>query len=392
MSAACANNDRIARPAQVLTFQEFLSQAEAFVRRLDYFFVDVAVVVAAVLVGLAVNWGLRAIIRRAFSDRSHVARVTMRQALVPMRLMAVFLSLMIVLPLVSLPSAWLANIRHGMGIIFILTLGWATYIVANHFTSRAMSRYATDDEENLTARKTLTQLRVLRQVLFFTIFLFTAGGILLTFPGVREIGTGLFASAGVAGLVIGIAARPVLSNVFAGIQIALTQPIRINDVVIVEGEWGWIEEITATYVVIRIWDWRRLVVPLTYFIENPFENWTRDSTNVIGAVMWRVDYTAPIDAIRSKVKEFVEESDYWDGQVVNLQVVDSASDVVELRGLMSARTSPRLWELRCEVREKLLTWLQGAHPHALPRTRASFEIKGETPSGGGPFGKGLAAE
>lgn len=376
----------------LLTFEELLSETRTFLFRLDYFFVDVAIVVGAILVGLLVNWSLRAVIRRLFSDRSHIARVTMRQAIIPMRLMAVFLSLMVVLPLVSLPSSWLATIRHVMGIILILTLGWASYIVANHFTTRAMTRYQTDDEENLTARKTLTQLRVLRQVMFFVIFMFTAGGILLTFPGVREIGTGLFASAGVAGLVLGIAARPVLSNVFAGIQIALTQPIRINDVVIVEGEWGWIEEITATYVVIRIWDWRRLVVPLTYFIEHPFENWTRDSTNVIGAVMWRVDYTAPIDDIRAKVKEFVQESDYWDGQVVNLQVVDSASDVVELRGLMSARTSPRLWELRCEVREKLLTWLQGAHPHALPRTRASFEIKGETPSGQGPLGKGLAAE
>nr|WP_321507670.1 mechanosensitive ion channel family protein [uncultured Celeribacter sp.] len=375
-----------------MTLEDLLPEVASFLRRLDYFIVDVALVVGAVIVGLLLNWALRSLIRHSFADRSHVARVTMRQALVPMRLMAVFLSLMIVLPLVSLPTSWVDNIRHAMGIIFILMLGWASYIVANHFTTRAMTRYQTDDEENLIARKTLTQLRVLRQVLFFGIFLFTIGGILLTFPGVREIGTGLFASAGVAGLVIGIAARPVLSNVFAGIQIALTQPIRINDVVIVEGEWGWIEEITATYVVIRIWDWRRLVVPLTYFIEHPFENWTRDSTNVIGAVMWRVDYTAPIDDIRAKVKEFVQESDYWDGQVVNLQVVDSASDVVELRGLMSARTSPRLWELRCEVREKLLTWLQGAHPHALPRARASFEIKGETPSGQGPLGKGLAAE
>ncbi|AJE48285.1 mechanosensitive ion channel family protein [Celeribacter indicus] len=375
-----------------MTFQDLISRTEFFIRRLDYFMVDIAVILGAVLAGLAFNWALRGLIRRVYRDPSHVARVIMRQALIPARLMAVFLSLMIVLPLVSLPSVWLANIRHVMGIIFIVTLGWAAYIVGNHFTTRAMLRYQTDDEENLTARKTLTQLRVLRQVMFFAIFLFTAGGILLTFPGVREIGAGLFASAGVAGLVLGIAARPVLSNVFAGIQIALTQPIRLNDVVIVEGEWGWIEEITATYVVIRIWDWRRLVVPLTYFIEKPFENWTRDSTNVIGAVMWRVDYTAPVDEIRAKVQEFVRESPYWDGQVANLQVTDSASDVVELRGLMSARTSPRLWELRCEVREKLLTWLQRSYPTALPRTRASFEIKGETPEGGGPFGKMRAAE
>lgn len=357
---------------------DLLQEVDQFVSRLEWYFSDIVIVVAAIAAGLIITWAIRSTVRRMFSDRSHFVRALVRQTRIPMRLASVLLSLLIVLPAVSLPLNWVNGIQHVMASMLVLLIGWSAILIVNYLTERTARRYSTDDEEDLQARKTLTQVRVLRQTLFVLITMLTGSIILLSFDGVRQYGAGLFASAGVAGLVVGLAARPVLANLFAGVQIALTQPIRINDVVIVENEWGWIEEITATYVVVRIWDWRRLVVPLTYFIETPFQNWTRDSTNVIGSVMWRVDYTAPIDEIRERMEGFVRESSYWDGKVVNLQVTDSASDVVELRGLMSARTSPRLWELRCEVREKLLTWLQNAHPHALPRARATFELRGET--------------
>lgn len=159
---------------------------------------------------------------------------------------------------------------------------------------------------------------------------------------------------------------------FAGIQIALTQPIRIGDAVIVEGEWGWIEEITGTYVVIKIWDWRRMVVPLSYFLEKPFQNWTRQTTDLIGSVMLWVDYTVPVARVRAKLEELAKGSKLWDGQVMNLQVVDSSERALQLRCLVSARTSPEAWDLRCEMREKLIEFLQDEYPGALPKQRAEL--------------------
>ena len=197
----------------------------------------------------------------------------------------------------------------------------------------------------------------------------------MTFESVQEYGLSLFASAGAAGLILGFAARPVLANLIAGIQIAITQPIRIEDVVIVEDEWGWIEEIYATYVIVRLWDWRRMVIPLSYFIEKPFQNWTREGASVIGSVYWYMDYTVPVQKVREKLEEVLETSPYWDGAVVNLQVVDTDKDTIHLRGLMSARTAPQAWDLRCEIRERILGWLQAEYPETLPRLRGELDMR-----------------
>jgi small-conductance mechanosensitive channel len=197
----------------------------------------------------------------------------------------------------------------------------------------------------------------------------TIGFALMTFESVRQYGVSLFASAGVAGLVAGLAARPVLSNLFAGVQLAMTQPIRIDDVVIVEDEWGWIEEITSTYVVVRIWDLRRLIVPLTYFIEKPFQNWTREGAALLGSVMLYLDYAAPIDAIRAEAQRIAEASPDWDKKVVGVQVTDTKQDTIEVRILVSSPTAGQAWNLRCEVREKIIAFLQREHPEALPRRR-----------------------
>jgi len=198
----------------------------------------------------------------------------------------------------------------------------------------------------------------------------------MTFPTIQHVGVSLFASAGAAGLVLGFAARPILANLIAGIQIALTQPIRLDDGVIIEGEWGWIEEITSTYVVVRIWDLRRLIVPLSFFIEKPFQNWTRESSAIIGAVTWRLDYRAPIDAMRKKLDELLAGNARWDGKVANVQVVETDVSTITVRALMSSANSPAAWDLRCEVREKMLTWLKETHPEALPRLRASVDGSG----------------
>jgi small-conductance mechanosensitive channel len=199
----------------------------------------------------------------------------------------------------------------------------------------------------------------------------------MTFPAVRQYGVSLFASAGAAGIVVGLAARPLLSNLFAGVQLAITQPIRIDDAVIVENEWGLVEEITSTYVVIRIWDLRRMVVPLSYFIEKPFQNWTRQTGTLIGSVMLYVDYSAPVDAIREELERIVKASSHWDGDVLNLQVTDAKERTMELRAIMSAGSSGEAFNLRCEVREKLIAFLQREHPAALPRERSDVTVTGD---------------
>jgi small-conductance mechanosensitive channel len=194
----------------------------------------------------------------------------------------------------------------------------------------------------------------------------------MTFEDVRQFGISVFASAKIAGPMVGFAARPLLSSLIAGVQIAMTQPIRIDDAVIVENEWGWIEEITATYVVIELWDWRRLIVPLSHFMEKAFQNWTRETSSITGSVIIHADYFVPTERVREKLTEIVKQSRLWDGAVVNLQVTDADARRIELRAMVSAATSPAAWDLRCEVREKLIAFLQHEYPHALPRLRHDF--------------------
>jgi small-conductance mechanosensitive channel len=311
-----------------------------------------------------------------------IAKSLVRRARKPLRLALVLTAVLFALPLIDLRGPVQQFVEHAALIMLITLTGWTMIVLTNHFAERSTQRYRFDDEDNLGARKHVTQLRVLKRAVNIIIGLLTAGSILLTFEGVQEYGLSLFASAGAAGLILGLAARPVLANLIAGIQIAITQPIRLEDVVIIEDEWGWIEEIFATYVVVRIWDRRRLVVPLSYFIEQPFENWTRESAQVIGAVTWDLDYTAPVKQMREKLDEFLAQSDLWDKDVANLQVVETGAETVTIRALMTARTSPRVWDLRCEIREKMLEWLRDEHPRALPRMRGELQLARSGPPEG----------
>lgn len=226
--------------------------------------------------------------------------------------------------------------------------------------------------DNLHARRIQTQTKVLSRSVMVLIVLIGTGLALMTLPQLRQIGTSLLASAGVAGLVVGFAARPVLSNLLAGIQLALTQPIRLEDVVIVENEWGHIEEITGTYVVIRIWDQRRLVVPLQWFIENPFQNWTRSTSEILGTVLLWADYRLPLEPVRREAERLCREAPEWDGRLCLLQVVDAGPQAMQLRVLVSAGDSGRAWDLRCKLREGLLDFIQKNYPQYLPRMRAEI--------------------
>jgi small-conductance mechanosensitive channel len=299
-------------------------------------------------------------------------RRTLQLSRGPLRLLAILTGLWIALPVGDFAPEIAGLARHGLRIGMVILTGWFVLITINALAFYFGSWHDIGKADNLEARRFHTQIAILRRAAQIIVVLTTAAGVLMTFPEVRHIGVSLFASAGVAGLILGLAARPILANLIAGIQIALTQPIRIEDVVIVEGEWGWIEEITATYVVVRIWDLRRLVVPLSYFIEKPFENWTRSSASLIGIVTWHLDYRAPIDAMRDRLREMLDGNPLWDGKVASIQVTETTPQVIQVRAIMGASNSSDAWNLRCDVRERMLTWLRETHPEALPRLRADI--------------------
>jgi small-conductance mechanosensitive channel len=262
-----------------------------------------------------------------------------------------------------------ASVRNFITIALIFIITWL--LIRSIRVSRViiLRRYDITEKDNLKARKIFTQIRILERILTFIVILIAIAIALMTFDGIRRIGLSLFASAGVAGIIIGFAAQKVIASVLAGFQIALTQPIRIDDVVIVENEWGWIEEITLTYVVVRIWDKRRLIVPTTYFIETPFQNWTRVSADILGTVFIYTDYHVPVDELRKEFTRILEESNLWDGQVNVMQVTNATDRSIEIRALMSTADSPTAWDLRVMVREKLIAFLQKNYPSSLPRTR-----------------------
>lgn len=301
-----------------------------------------------------------------------------RHAKRPSRLIFMLFALVLVLPVLGIPEDVMNGIGRALSLVLTAAFGWLAFSLTQTINDIVADRYDLSVADNLKAREIHTRVRVLQRVLAVIILIVTASVILMAIPGIRQIGVTLFASAGIAGIVAGFAARPVLSNLLAGIQLALTQPIRIDDVVIVEGEWGWIEEIRMTFVVVRVWDLRRLIVPLSYFIETPFQNWTRKSADILGTVFFYTDYTVPVDRVREELHRILRDSNLWDGEVWGLQVTDATERDIELRALMGARNSSDAWNLRCQVREQLVEFLRREYPQALPRLRA--EVTAETKS------------
>jgi small-conductance mechanosensitive channel len=324
--------------------------------------------VSAALLALLVHAIAFRIANRVFKHKQASAAFV-RRIRWPTRLILLAFFITAVLPALPIDENVSLLLRRIASLSLIAMFGWMVISVVNLAGDILTLRYNIQIADNLAARRVQTQLGILRRALVIVVFVITVSIMLMTIPEVREIGVSLFASAGVAGLAIGLAARPVLSNLIAGLQIALTQPIRIDDVVIVENEWGRVEEITSSFVVVRIWDERRLIVPLTYFIEKPFQNWTVKTAQVIGTVFWHLDYTAPIDAMRKKLDEFVRESKHWDRRLSLIQVTNADKATIEVRALVSAADSGASWDLRCEVREKMLAYLNAHHPRCLPRAR-----------------------
>jgi small-conductance mechanosensitive channel len=331
----------------------------------------VAVLVVALSAGIALalhKW-LRKLVRRLLEGRYPNALAFFTQIRELTRLAILIVAMMIAIPVAPIEPGLAAFLARMLAMAVIGLIGWAAIVGLRIVAEIYLRRFRLDVDDNLLARKHNTQVRVLLRAVDVLVVLITIGTALMTFPEVRQYGVSLFASAGVAGIVAGLAARPVLSNLIAGVQIAMTQPIRIEDAVIVEGEWGNIEEITATYVVVRIWDLRRMVVPLSYFIEKPFQNWTRESSALLGAILFYLDYRAPIGVIREKLTEICKNSNNWNGQTAVLQVTEAKENTIEVRALVSANSAGQVFNLRCEVREKMIDFLQREHPEALPRQR-----------------------
>lgn len=337
---------------------------------------DLALVLVAVVVALLVHYFTQAFIKGLAKRRGRFfASAILGYTSKPGRLLLVVSALSIIFPSLTVPNASAPAARHLLEISLIVSLAWLAVGFTEAFNTLVNHCLPQDIQDNIRARRTSTQAQLLRQFLLALILFGAIGAILFTFPTIRSIGAGLFASAGLAGLVLGMAARPTLGNLIAGIQIALTQPIRVHDAVVVEGEFGRVAELTTTYVVVRTWDLRHLVVPLSYFIEKPFQNWTRYSSELIGTVFLYTDYTAPVRLLREKYQEILESSPLWDGKVSTVQVTDAKETTMELRFLLSAANPSATFELRCYVREKLIDYLQQCHSNALPRTRSDVLLE-----------------
>ena len=289
----------------------------------------------------------------------------------PLTLFVPLLFVAMALPTVPLSDRSIHTLRRILEILNILVFAWMLIKLVSVVQDMVRHKYDIGKTDNFRERKLITQLQFIRR-LSIIIILFVAGSmVLLQFDAVRSLGTGLLTSAGIAGVVIGFAAQRSLANLLAGLQIAFTQPIRIDDVLVLENEFGRVEEITLTYVVVRIWDNRRLIIPLNYFIEKPFQNWTRSSIDILATVYFYTDYNVPVDELRKELNRILTGTKLWNGEVAGLQVTDAQQDNVQLRALFSARSSGEAWDLRCLVREKLLYFIQKNYPEALPKLRAS---------------------
>ena len=334
-------------------------------------------IASAVVLGLIthviVYWLTRRITLRAAPGRGLVEKSLIEHTAGPMRLVLPLAAVYLVSDGLRIPGGTLEAIRHVLSLALIAALCWLTLRLIQVLNDFVAARYVITVQDNYRARSIRTQMALLERILTGAILLAAVAAMLMTFPNVWNLGAGLFASAGVAGLVVGVAARPALANLLAGVQVALTEPIRIDDVVIVEGEYGRVEEISTAYVIVQIWDKRRLVVPLTYFIEKPFQNWTRKTSDLLGTIFLYTDYTAPVEEIRGELERVVKASNLWDGKVWNLQVTDTKDRMLELRCMVSAVDSPTLWDLRVEVREKMIRFLQKNYPQSLPVIRAEVE-------------------
>jgi small-conductance mechanosensitive channel len=329
-----------------------------------------AILAGAVGLALVMHFVLFFVVERILHRKEASAEtIVTKRAKKSARIIFPLLALVLTIPLVPLPATLKGILQHVLGLGVIASVGRGIIVLAELAGNLIFARYSMDLPDNLSARRIRTETQVLQRIVTLTVSIVTAAVMLMTIPAVRHVGVSLLASAGLAGLIVGMAARSTLSNLIAGIQVALTQPIRLEDAIVLEGEWGWIEEINTTYIVVRLWDLRRLIVPLSYFIEKPFQNWTRTTAEILGSVMIYADYTVPVEELREELLRILKTTELWDKKTWALQVTDATERTVQIRALMSARSGPMAFDLRCLVRERLVQFLRDKYPLTLPRQR-----------------------
>ncbi len=324
------------------------------------------------VVAEVIQFALRTVTRRVGEASSAQVFFTgvVRRGHVPTQLLLVLIGARFGLVLSPGVDGWRPAVLHGLLVAIIVAGGWLVAAVLQAVADTVKARFRIDVPDNLAARRAHTQVTILRRLAITVIALLTSALALTTFEQVRTIGATVLASAGVAGVIAGLAAQSMLGNVFAGLQLVFGNALHIDDVVVVEGQWGRIEEITLAYVVVNIWDQRRLILPTSYFTNTPFTNWTRQGSEILGTVELSVDWTVPVPEMRAELERYVKEHPLWDGRVVNLQVTDAVGTSATVRALISAADGGKAWTLRCDVREHLIEWVRTHHPHALPRMRA----------------------
>ncbi|WEA02288.1 mechanosensitive ion channel family protein [Mucilaginibacter sp. SJ] len=351
-----------------------------FSQRIPSFAWNLIIALVAVLVGLIIKF----IITRLFkfyAKKTDASYSILRSILVNLGpAVAYFIPLFlfnILSPLMRMNPVYYRPLDKTFEIL--LTISFAGLLVRSVriLEDYIYHTYDLNKVDNLKERKVRTQIQFIRKIIVVTIIFLTIAIILLSFESMRKIGTGLLTGVGIGGIIVGFAAQSSLGNLLAGFQIAFTQPIRIDDVLVVEGEWGRVEEITLTYVVLKIWDERRLILPINYFIQKPFQNWTRTSADILGTVFLYMDHTAPINAIREEFERLIVKSNLWDKRVKVVQVTDVKEHTIEIRVLMSSRTSSDAFDLRCYIRENLVTFIQKNYPDSLPRSRNEISNLGE---------------
>jgi small-conductance mechanosensitive channel len=336
-------------------------------------------VTAVVVLGNGVHFLVFRLLRKEQAAAKRRNLGLRRYIALPARAVFLAIGLLIILPAIpKIPQEIRAEIQQVMESLLVLLLGWLAVGAVYVFQAFTLGNFDTSVPDNLRARRVHTQMQFIRRILIFIVLLLDGGALLWSLHNevLWKYGTGLLASAGLASLVLAVAAKSTASNLLAGLQIALSEPIRIDDVVVIQGEWGRIEEITTTYVVVKIWDLRRLVVPLSYFIEQPFQNWTRTTGDIMGTAFLYVDYSVPVEPLRAVLRNVVSQSPLWDGRVCGLQVTNLTERSMELRCLVSSRGSAENFDLRCLVREKMIEFLQANYPNALPTLRLEMREPG----------------
>ena len=335
-------------------------------------FLAVFLICAAIVLSNAVHYILFRLLRRKESQSTTLGWGLQRHLGRPARVIFILTCLMAVLPsLPDLPFNLAAILRQGFIMAIVLAMGWFAIGLVYVLQDVTLRRYDINAEDNIQARRVHTQFQLFRRLLISFVVIVTAGALLWSFdnPKIWHYGSGLLASAGVASLILATAAKSTAANILAGLQIAFSEPIKIDDVVVVQGEWGRVEEINSAYVVIKIWDLRRLIVPLNYFIENSFQNWSRQATEIMGTAFLYVDYTVPVEVLRAQLEAIVHPHPLWDGKVCGLQVTNLSERTMELRCLMSSHNSSQNFDLRCDVRERMTAFIREHYPNAFPTTR-----------------------